>query len=264
MKQTHSTSSGITMFSWGYWGWGSATRELVNAVDAIERGRGFRPPLFVDTRISRSVRAKGFRDHAFQDLVGNNRYVWMRSLGNKRILNRTGGIQIAEPKAADELLDLAIDAAKQNRRLIFFCACEVPRFAGKVSCHRAVIADLLIAAAKKRNEHLAVVEWPGGEPRDLQFELDRKSFHSVKNGGMNITLSRGIEPADVEGPPWGTVASLSCGSESLHRLVGPLIWRRGEWQLQVLEWEEGETLAGLRKRVSRSLRDFGLKPLRST
>ena len=54
----------ITIFSWGYWGWGNATTQMVEAVDAIERDHGFLPPLFVDVRIRRSVRAVGFRDDA--------------------------------------------------------------------------------------------------------------------------------------------------------------------------------------------------------
>ncbi len=34
-------------------------------VDAVEHARGFAPPLFVDVRVRRSVRALGFRDRAF-------------------------------------------------------------------------------------------------------------------------------------------------------------------------------------------------------
>ena len=37
----------LTMFTWGYWGWGSATRQLLEAVDAAEIDRGFKPPFFV-------------------------------------------------------------------------------------------------------------------------------------------------------------------------------------------------------------------------
>jgi hypothetical protein len=44
---------------------------LVAAVDAIEKQRGFRPPVLVDARIRRSVRAKGFQGAALETLVGN-------------------------------------------------------------------------------------------------------------------------------------------------------------------------------------------------
>jgi hypothetical protein len=49
-----------TIFTWGYYGWGNATPQLVESVDAVETSRGFEPPIFVDIRIRRNVRAKGF------------------------------------------------------------------------------------------------------------------------------------------------------------------------------------------------------------
>jgi hypothetical protein len=80
---------------------GSSTRQLKEAVDAVERARDFKPPYFVDLRISRSVRAEGFKEKAFEMAVGRGRYHWMPSLGNKRIELRTSPrIQINEPAAA--------------------------------------------------------------------------------------------------------------------------------------------------------------------
>jgi hypothetical protein len=34
----------ITLFSWGYWGWG-ATDQVVEAFDAAEQARGLHPPI---------------------------------------------------------------------------------------------------------------------------------------------------------------------------------------------------------------------------
>src|SRR5438045_3133035 len=67
----------LTAFTWGYWGWGSHTKEFVRMVDAIERDRGWQPPLFVDIRFSRSVRAVGFRQDLFERVTGQHRYKWM-------------------------------------------------------------------------------------------------------------------------------------------------------------------------------------------
>jgi hypothetical protein len=39
-----------TIFTWGYYGWGNATPQLVEAVDAVETSRGFEPPIFVDSK----------------------------------------------------------------------------------------------------------------------------------------------------------------------------------------------------------------------
>jgi hypothetical protein len=54
------TMDPLTLFSWGYWGWGSCVPQLLQDVDAVEAARGYGPPLFVDIRMSRDVRARGF------------------------------------------------------------------------------------------------------------------------------------------------------------------------------------------------------------
>jgi len=56
-----------TLFTWGYYGWGNHTPDLVKAVDAVETSRGFQPPMFVDIRIRRSVRAAGFTARLSKD-----------------------------------------------------------------------------------------------------------------------------------------------------------------------------------------------------
>ena len=49
------------IFTFGYYGWGNHTPQLIEAVDVVKRSRGFEPPLFVDIRVRRTVRAKGFQ-----------------------------------------------------------------------------------------------------------------------------------------------------------------------------------------------------------
>src|SRR5258708_2300944 len=108
--------AGTTLFSFGYWGSGSATPALVEAVDAAEALRGFERPLWVDIRISRSVRAVGFRDHAFERLLGP-RYIWMPDLGNLSVQEHRAGIEIKNPAAAEALLGYAL--SRRTRRVIF-------------------------------------------------------------------------------------------------------------------------------------------------
>jgi hypothetical protein len=140
-----------------------ATPELVEAIDAAEKKRGFDPPEWVDIRIQRSVRAAGFRDDAFARLLGE-RYIWLPDLGNARVEERQTGVQIKNPAAAQVLLDLVI--ASPSRRVIFFCACEHP-----ARCHRYAVGRLLLAAARKRRVGAVVAEWPGGEPSDYEVDV---------------------------------------------------------------------------------------------
>src|SRR5947209_5736148 len=101
----------LTAFTWGYWGWGNHASDFVGMAAAIERARGKRPPIFVDIRYSRSVRASGFRDSAFEETVGKRRYRWLRKLGNARIGSHRGGVKILDPSGADDLLELIVDAS---------------------------------------------------------------------------------------------------------------------------------------------------------
>jgi hypothetical protein len=52
----------VTIFSWGYWGRGSSAAQFVKVADAVEASRGYKPLLFVDVRLQRSVRAANFRE----------------------------------------------------------------------------------------------------------------------------------------------------------------------------------------------------------
>jgi hypothetical protein len=228
------SSGRLTLFSFGYWGWGNSTQKLVEAMDTIERSRGFGPPIFVDIRIKRSVRAVGFNGAAFEKLLGDKRYRWIKSLGNVGIVDRLARkIQIADAKGAEYLLGLAIEASRNKQRVIFFCACPWPRWEGKVSCHRRVVANTVLAAARRQGINIEIVEWPGGKPVRLSFDLDRTMFRSVINGRMTIPLPTRTNPADLAGPPWGSIATFRHEGQEVHRLVGPAIWQKDRWCLPV-------------------------------
>ena len=227
--------SAAIIFTWGYYGWGNATPQLVEAVDAVEASRGFDPPTFVDIRIRRTVRAKGFQGNAFEKLLGPTRHHWMKSLGNRFIQTRTGpNIQIADPSAAGELLDLALEAAGHKQRLLFFCSCQWPRCDGEIACHRTTVAGLVLAAAKKRAVPVEAVEWPGGEPRQIDLDVTAQVFAAVRKGRMTVPLGDDPDLAQVAGLPWGSVATLRANGEKLHRVVGPAIRQKDQWALPVL------------------------------
>jgi hypothetical protein len=223
-----------TIFTWGYYGWGNATPQLLAAVDAVEASRGFEPPLFVDTRIRRGVRAKGFIGTAFEKLLGPARHRWMRSLGNNWIESRTGpAIQIADPSAAAILLDLALEAAENRRRVLFFCSCQFPCEGGQTACHRETVAGLVLEVAGKRGQNLEVVEWPGGEAKETELEVVDKVFKSLHRGRATIPLGDSPPLAAVAGLPWGSTVTVLCEGRSLRMLSGPAACQCGQWVLPV-------------------------------
>lgn len=256
----------ITIFAFGYYGWGNHTSQLVKAVDAVETNRGFQSPLFVDIRIRRSVRAAGFTGPAFEKLLGQDRHRWMKSLGNKFIETRTGPpIQIAEPKASDELLDLAIESARHKQRLLFFCSCRWPKCDGNIACHRTTVAGLVLKAAKKRGIKVEVVEWPGGDPKRIELEVSAKDFDAIRKGRMTVPLGKRIDLAELAGLPWSSIATLHSGGEKLHRVVGPAISQTKGWVLPVLYWFFDPTteLDKYKQEAKKQRKEWGLEAVLS-
>ena len=253
-----------TLFTWGYYGWGNATAQLVEAVDTVETCRGFQPPIFVDIRIRRTVRAQGFQGSAFEKLLGPSRHRWMKSLGNRYIETRTGPtIQIADPSAAEELLDLALEAARNDQRILFFCGCQYPRCNGDITCHRTTVAELVLKASEKRGEPVEIVEWPGGEPKQIDLDVTPKVFAAVRKGRMTVPLSKQPDLAEVAGLPWCSISTLHSEGEKLHRVVGPVTWQKGQWALPVLSYfPDADTgLAEYEKEAEELRRGLGLSAM---
>lgn len=221
----------ITVFSWGYWGWGSSTMEFVRRVDAIEKSRGKRTPLFADIRLSRSVRAAGFRDDEFARTAGKSRYTWFRKLGNLNVATGRTGSKIADPSAIADLLDLVRNAHQEKRRVIFFCACEQPS-----ACHRAKVANMLLKFSEKEGRRLSVAEWPGGSPVSVELRVPARVVRSMLDGGERLPLDN-LSPAAATkwmSIPWGSPIELKAETESVAVLAGPAKFSGGRWHLPVI------------------------------
>jgi hypothetical protein len=225
----------LTIFTWGYDGWGSSTRQLKVAVDAVEGGRGFEPPYFVDLRISRSVRAEGFRENAFEKTVGRARYQWMPSLGNDRIKRRKGPrIQINEPAAVEELLGIALRRNAKRQRLLMFCQCPLPgRPRAHDRCHRVEVASLLLKAASKRNVSLRIGEWPGGQPQAGTLRVSDLQATKLKSGARSIVLGKRQPSIELLGLPWGSIVNLRSPSSAGRVIADSAVYRGGKWLLPV-------------------------------
>jgi hypothetical protein len=259
-----SNMTSTTIFTWGYYGWGNHTPQLVEAVNAVETSQSFEPPMFVDIRIRRSVRAAGFTGQAFETVLGTERHRWMKSLGNKFIETRIGPhIQIADPAAADDLPNLAIESARRKQRLIFFCSCQWPRREGEIACHRTTVAGLVLKAAKKRKVQVVIVEWPGGKPKEIDLEVTPKVFDAVQKGRMTVPLDKHSDLAEVAGLPWCSIATIQANGEKLHRVVGPAISEKARWVLPVLYcfFDPATPLSEYKKEAEKLRKGLGLAPV---
>jgi hypothetical protein len=250
------------LFTWGYWGWGGAPQEFARGVDAVEKSRGFKPPVFVDIRILRNVKAKGFCGNAFEQVVGQARYRWMDSLGNLAIKLKSGPpIQIKDPRAAKDLLDLALEMDNQNRRVIFFCACEWPGKASDARCHRVTVAGLVLKAARLRGVPVQIVEWPGGEPQVVDATLSAQDFKKLHKGAKSIPLGQKITLKEFAGLPWGSVARVRSGDNKVFVATGPAKYdvERERWFLPVLwDIDPDKKLTGLKAEARGWRKGYGL------
>jgi len=235
----------LKAFTWGYYGWGSESKHFVRAADWMERKRGFLPPVFVDLRFSRGGRAANFKGNLFRDIVGSRRYIWMRKLGNKRIKTKTGKrMQIADPSAAVELFDRILRYSKEHRRVIMFCACGTPMRMGRASCHRTVVADLLLKEAKKRRWKLQLSEWPGEKPISLRVKANKAQEVAISKGLCNIPLgpmAGTIPQMAVLG--WGSDVRFDTPDGGWTIVTGPADVLRGQWQLGAYVHATGRTKA---------------------
>lgn len=235
--------SPITLFTFGYWGWGTVTDKLVAATDAIEASRGYKPPIFVDIRIRNRTRAPGFSGNTFRDLIGVARFRWMPKLGNRAVIDDSAySIVIDDPAAAKELLDLAIQAAGDDRRVIFFCACKHPVEADSYfECHRTTVAKLVLKEAKKRGLKLEVVEWPGGAPKAVDLRVERSVFRQLEarmrgtGSTQNIALGRALPDPEWLGLPYGSIIIVRNGRQALAVMSGPATFAGKKWQVPAME-----------------------------
>jgi hypothetical protein len=230
----------LKAFTWGYWGWGSESKHFVQAVDWLEKKRGFLPPVFVDLRIARGGRAANFKGNLFRDIVGSRRYVWMPKLGNKHVATKKGKrIQIADPTAAADLLNRIVKLNRRHkrcRRVIMFCACTQALCENRLNCHRVVVAELLLKEAKKRRIAIELSEWPGQEPVSLRVKANESQEMAIAKGLCHIPLGSKegrIPSLAVLG--WGSDVRFDTSDGSRTIVTGPADVQRGQWLLGAFE-----------------------------
>ncbi len=186
----------------------------------------------------------------------------MKSLGNRFIETRTGPpIQIADPSAASDLLDLATQCAAEGRRLLFFCGCRLLRIDGKTACHRDTVAGLVPAAAKRAGSPVSVVEWPGGEPEDRDLDVTRSTWEALGQESVTLALASDAEVRRLRCLPWASVVTVRSGVRAMRVLSGPASYSRGQWLLPAYERFAGTGVApsAIKRRAAALRETWGLK-----
>jgi hypothetical protein len=172
----------------------------------------------------------------------------MKSLGNRSIITKARRMEIADPNAANDLLERIVGAYNQKRRVLFFCACEYPGTVHSPNCHRATVAGHLLKAAHRKGVRLTVAEWPGGEPRTVELRTSPQVVKQVLRGATRVPLPK-KDIREFAALPWCSRLKLSSDESSVVIVSGPAKIGR-EWFLPILGpkiSKETDTLASLRK-----------------
>ena len=254
----------VTIFTFGYKNWGNATKYLIQAVDAVEASRKHRPPLFVDIRIHRDVLAAGFHGDAFEKTIGKDRYQWMPTLGNLAVRadlkDSLDDTYICHPDDAEKLLTLAYQLARKRQRLIVFCSCERPS-----ECHRYTVGQLLKRAARRRGRPLEVIEWPGGEPRQIKdpVPVSNRSMPSAVSPRLHLKRQRPFPLATYAGLACGSTVRVDINGEERTFAVGSAMRDSHGWYLPVLRREISIPIAATDAAVRRYRKDWCYSPVKS-
>jgi hypothetical protein len=145
-------------------------------------------------------------------------------------------MELQDASAARDLLDVVVSAAKQSRRVLFFCACESPIAVD--GCHRYLARDALLREAKRARVPLTVQEWPGTAPSgqvDLVVEADEACADALDRKRDWIPLPESVKLADLAGLPFAALVRFESGSEPVHALAGQVLFRKGRWHLRRLD-----------------------------
>jgi hypothetical protein len=249
-----------TVFTWGYAGWGNATRELDQAFSTVERARGHEPPVFADVRVRREVRAVGFRGDAFARRVGRERYRWLPGLGNARVATGQGAMRLVHPEDVYELLGLIQAQRQRGRRVVLFCSCGSPFEAPH--CHRQLVRRELLSAARASGVALGAEEWPGGAlPSAAEEELSvtPQTLASLRAGALALRLGARLPEPRLLAWPTGAVLRLRAEEDSQFVSLAPAHFHAGTWRMPLyLHPVEPLDSRPLLRRQSRQCRREGL------
>jgi hypothetical protein len=124
---------------------------------------------------------------------------------------------------------------------------------------------LVLKAAKKRGVQVELVEWPGGVPKRIDFEVTEKDFAAIRKGRMTVPLGKRVDLAEVAGLPWGSIATLHSDGETLHRVIGPAISQTSGWVTPILYmlFDPATRLSDYKKEAEKMRREWGLEAVLS-
>ena len=117
-----------------------------------------------------------------------------------------------------------------------------------------------LAREKCELHPVEITEWPGGEAGSLDLTVGAADFDALVRG-KSYMHSPDLPLGDAAGLPWGSIATINCDARQAYAVTGPARFRRDSWQLPVLWYGAGGSLAVARRESATVIKAFGLRPL---
>jgi hypothetical protein len=137
------------------------------------------------------------------------------------------------------LLDLAVNATLNARRIVFFCSCEYLMEDGELRCHRYEVGSLLLQQSRKQDQPIVITEWPGTEPQTLKLTLTPEVLKKLRRGLKSVPLPADLPLDLIASVAWGSVVNCFGDGEPFSARVSRAMWRPAGWYLPVLRVLEG-------------------------
>jgi hypothetical protein len=80
---------------------------------------------------------------------------------------------------------------------------------------------------------MEIVEWPGGEPKQIEADVSPATFKSLERGRTSIPLEMGNHRVEYAALPWGSIVTVRSDGETMQMISGPALYERGQRVLPV-------------------------------
>jgi hypothetical protein len=212
----------IRVFTFGVGLWRGSSLLLFEATRAVETARGFAPPLLADAAQHDPNGTRPCDGTSFEPIDASRSTVLAAAPARGRADDRALADQ-----AGQRLLELALDRSARDQRVISCCPCWV----NQPDCRRHKVADRLLAAARQAGLDVEIVEWPGGEPRDVTVHVRPEEVDRVRHGALSLEAP--LPLSELAGLPWASVVRARSGEREAAFMSGPAQPTHGTLMLPV-------------------------------
>jgi hypothetical protein len=123
------------------------------------------------------------------------------------------------------------------------------------------VADIVLEAAGNREKPIEIVEWPGGQPQQIDVDVPPDVFKALVKGRVSIPLKKSADLATFAGLPWGSVVTVQSDEKTMRVISGPATCQTDGWALPVFWYylDADTEVAEIENQATELRRSWGLE-----